>query len=158
MVKYSVICLALVASGVYAFVAPSAQKSSSTSLDALPTMIIGPMIRKMREEQAKKKMPMASPDDVNAEAPGLRVGPEAWKWPAAWPYDSTFFTPKEDIVQPKPDIGSMAGLLTGQAPQVPVVTDDEYDQDKLDPLKYWGEEKADVTTDLDEEAAEKLRR
>ena len=158
MVKYSVVCLALAASSVNAFVAPSAHKSSSTSLNALPPMIIGPMIRKMREEQAKKKMPMASPDDINAEAPGLRVGAESWKRPAVWPYDSTFFTPKEDIVQPKPDIGSMSGLLTGQAPQIPVATDDEDDLDKLDPLKYWGEEKADVTTGLDEEAAEKLKR
>jgi hypothetical protein len=116
------------------------------------------MIRKMREEKAKKKMPMASPDETNAEAPGLRVGAGAWKWPAVWPYDSTFFTPKEDIVQPKPDIGGMAGLLTGQAPQIPTVTDDDDGKDKLDAIQYWGVEKADVTTDLDEEAAEKLRR
>ena len=48
--------------------------------------IIGPMIRKMREEQAKKKMPMASEEERRDEAPGLRVGRGAWKWPPVWPY------------------------------------------------------------------------
>lgn len=161
MMKYVVVCLALVAlSGVNAFVAPSAQKKTpSTSLRALPTMIIGPMIKKMREEKAQKKMPMARPDERMAEAPGLRVGTEAWKWPPVWPYDSTFFVPKEDIPQPKQDIASMAGLLTGQAPTVPTIIDDDDEEDnKLNVMQYWGVEKADATTDLDQEAVEKLKR
>ena len=163
MVKYNVVCLvalALVASGVDAFVATSsrvAQHASSTSLNALPTMIIGPMIRKMREEKAKKKMPMASPSEAANEAPGLRVGPGAWKWPAIWPYDDSFFIPKEDAPSITPDIKSMAGLLTG-TPPVPEVPVAEDNPNKLDPIKYWGEEKADVTTDLDEDSAANLRR
>ena len=164
MVQFSLVCLgALVASSADAFVGkssvPHQQSASSTSLHALftpPTMIIGPMIRKMREENAKKRMPMTSRDEAKSEAPGLRVGVGAWKWPAVWPYDSTFFTPKDDIPQAAPDIVGLTGLLTGGTPTPAVPEVDE--ESKFDPLQYWGEEKADATTDLHPDAVEKLRR
>ena len=93
------------------------------------------------------------------EAPGLRVGGNAWKWPPVWPYEQEFFTPKEDI--PKPDaaaqLGGMASLMGGGMPQITSVEEKEDSVDKLNPLKFWSEEKGDVTTELDEEAAEKLR-
>ena len=158
MVKYSVVALALAAVGADAFVAPfrETQGASSTSLDAFtpPTMIIGPMIRKMREEKAKKKMPLATQDEAQYEAPGLRVGRGAWKFPPIWPFDSTFFQRKEELVNNSPDIRGMANLLTGQLPEVP----EEDDENKFDPLKFWGEEMADVTTDLDPDAVEKVKK
>jgi hypothetical protein len=62
--------------GVQAF-APSPQlpsklsvASSSTSTSTTRLHIIGPMIRKMRENADKKNMPMANPDEVRLEAPG----------------------------------------------------------------------------------------
>ena len=54
--------------GVRAF----APHPSVSSLSSLTTRlhIIGPMIRKMRENADKKNMPMANPDEVRLEAPG----------------------------------------------------------------------------------------
>ena len=132
-----------------------------TTLEAVPPMIIGPMIRKMREEQEKKKMPMVSGDEAQGQAPGLRVGGNAWKWPPVWPYDDTFFTPPDDI--PKSDggdkISSMAEML-GTGPQAPKVETEEEKKthEVLDVVKYWAEEKAEVRTEMDEEAIEKLKR
>ena len=102
---------------------------------------------------------MASENEVKGQAPGLRVGGAAWKWPPVWPYDQTFFTPPEDLKKPDPaaQLNGMAGMLSGIA-QVP--TPDEIDvkeEDKLNPIKYWKEEKADVRTNLDEEAVQKLK-
>ena len=46
-------------------------------------------------------MPMASPEDAASEAPGLRVGPQAWKWPPVWPYDDELFRrPDEEEAMP----------------------------------------------------------
>ena len=55
--------------------------AAGTSLNAFapPPMIIGPMLKKMREEKAKKNMPLASDEERGTEAPGLRVGKGAWK-------------------------------------------------------------------------------
>ena len=56
--------------GVRAF-APHPSESSSTSSSSTTRLhIIGPMIRKMRENADKKNMPMANPDEVRLEAPG----------------------------------------------------------------------------------------
>lgn len=112
------------------------------------------MIRKMREENAQKKMPMASAEEREGEAPGLRVGGNAWKWPPVWPYDGDAFTPKQDIKE-KPQASPMGALL-GQMPAVPDVEED--DKDKFDVMKYWQEEKATVTTDVDAAAVEKLQK
>jgi len=118
-------------------------------------MIIGPMIKKMKEEKAKKKAPMATEEDAKGQAPGLRVGGSTWKWPPVWPYDQKFFTPNEDIPQAPAGGNQMAQMMGGAptppTPQVIVV-------DKLDPVQYWQVEKADVKTEMDEEAANELMR
>jgi len=112
------------------------------------------MIRKMREEKAKKRMPLATRDEASYEAPGLRVGTNAWKWPPVWPFDSTFFKLKEELAQP--NLSSMTGLLTGQIPELPDETEKE--EDKFKPLEFWGVEHADDMTDLDPEAIEKVQK
>jgi hypothetical protein len=82
--------------------------STSTSFRLVPPSprpstelnIIGGAIRKMREEDAKKKMPMALPEEAEREAPGLRVGEQAWKWPPVYPYDRELFRrPDEEEVR-----------------------------------------------------------
>jgi len=129
------------------------------SLNVLPPMIIGPMIKKMREEKAKKNAPMVSEDQTKGQAPGLRVGGNTWKWPPIWPYDQTFFTPTEDIPkQQNAQANPMAGMLSGM-PENPIPAEPEAPEiEKLDPVKYWQVEKADVKTNTDEEAVEKLKR
>lgn len=131
-----------------------------TSLNAMPPMIIGPMLRKMREDKEKKNPPMISEEEQKGQAPGLRVGGSAWKWPPVWPYDQDFFTPIEDIQKPNPSasLNGMAGMLSG-VPQVPTTTEAASEEiETLDVLKYWTEEKADVKTELDALAVEKLKR
>ena len=134
------------------FTAPGlkpSQKVSSTQL-----YIIGPMIRKMKAEQEKNKMPMASEDERQGEATGLRVGSGAWKWPPVWPYTGDDFTPKKDIKQ-QPSVSPMAGLMGGN---MPVVDDlEEEAPSRLDVFQYWGEEKASVKTELDAEAVKALK-
>jgi len=117
------------------------------------------MIKKMREEKAKKNAPMVSEDDTKGQAPGLRVGGNTWKWPPIWPYDQTFFTPTEDIPkQENAQANPMSGMLSGM-PENPIPAEPEAPEiELLDPVKYWQVEKADVKTDTDEEAVEKLKR
>merc|ERR1719343_541582 len=124
-----------------------------TSLNALPPLIIGPMLRKMKEEKAKKRAPMATEADMRGQAPGMRVGASTWKWPPVWPYDQTFFTPKEDIPKAPAGQNPMAQMMTGapMPPQPQVI-----EVEKLDPVQYWQVEKADMKTEMDEDAAAKL--
>jgi hypothetical protein len=140
-----------------AFTSPSPGFRQKTSLDAMPPMIIGPMIKKMRAEKEAKNVPMATEDEAKLAAPGLRVGGAAWRFPAVWPYDKTFFTPPEDIPASAGEgqLNPMAGMLAGGMQQTP---QPEVEVEVLDAVKYWTEEKADVRTDLDEEAVEKLKR
>ena len=49
---------------------PSKLSVSSSTSTTTRLYIIGPMIRKMRENAEKKNMPMANPDEVRLEAPG----------------------------------------------------------------------------------------
>lgn len=135
-----------------AFVHPltSSPKISSTEL-----YIIGPFIRKMREENAQKKMPMASETEREGEAPGLRVGDNAWKWPPVWPYDGDAFTPKQDIKKPAAQASPLGSML-GQAPVVEEVDEEEEEETKFDVMKYWQEEKSDVTTEIDEGASKSI--
>jgi hypothetical protein len=155
--------LAIIASAAQAsaFVTKSSNVvHQTTALNAMPPMIIGPMIRKMREDKEKKKMPMISGDEQRGQAPGLRVGGKAWKWPPIWPYDQDFFTPSEDIETPDSSnqLNGMASMLSGM-PSIPSPDETEgKEQETLDVVKYWTEEKADVRTELDEEAIEKLKR
>ena len=60
--------------------------------------IIGGAIRKWKEEQSKKNLPMASPDEIAVESTGLRVNNDAWKWPPVWPYESDLFLRKNEEV------------------------------------------------------------
>lgn len=166
MVKYSFLALAAVAmapSAVEAFAPQSTPRVVGTSLKAFvpPTLIIGPMIRKMREDQERKKKPMASDQELAYEAPGLRVGSGAWKWPPVWPYEQNFFKVKEDEIAPK--VPDMAGLLNqgmtelNGAPQtLPVASVDV--KSTFDALTYWEEEKANVATEMDPEAVENLKK
>jgi len=126
-----------------------------TSLNALPPLIIGPMLRKMKEEKAKKRAPMATEADMRGEAPGLRVGASTWKWPPVWPYDQDFFTPKEDIPNVPKGQNPMAQMMTG-APMPP--TPQLVEVEKLDPVEYWQVEKGDVKTEMDEDAANQMTR
>jgi len=108
----------------------------------------------MKAEQEKNKMPMASEDERQGEATGLRVGSGAWKWPPVWPYTGDDFTPKKDIKQ-QPSVSPMAGLMGGN---MPVVDDlEEEAPSRLDVFQYWGEEKASVKTELDAEAVKALK-
>ena len=101
---------------------------------------------------------MAREEEMKGQAPGLRVGGSAWKWPPVWPYGDDVFIPPEDSSKPDPSsqLSGMAGMLSGVA-QVPTPSEIEV-KDKLDHVKYWQEEKADVRTDLDQEAVEKLKK
>jgi hypothetical protein len=135
----------------------SAIRNYDTSLSAVaPSFIIGPMIKKMREDKEKKRMPMAAPDEASMEAPGLRVGKEAWKWPPVWPYDTATFLPNSDQVEEKPDLAGMAGIIGGTPTAPPPTTIDE--ADKLNPLKYWGEENSEVLTELSQGAVDQLKK
>lgn len=168
MATYKSMALAVIlalAVGCEAFVQPklsnavvSCDNGSNTCLHAFtpPTMIIGPMIRKMREEQAKKRMPMATDEERQSEAPGLRVGTGAWKWPPVWPFEEDLFKRKDEIITPA---ANPMAMLSGGMPPLPMSTGDlpDTEANKLDVLKYWGEEKSEVTTDLNEETAERLR-
>jgi SAM-dependent methyltransferase len=129
---------------------------STSALDALPPMIIGPMIKKMREENAKKNMPMADAEETAKEAPGLKVGKDVWKWPPVWPYEDSFFKPVATISSPASEasIKNMASILSGVA-QAPTGTTDE--AESFDALHYWSQADGAQPTNLDPEAIEKLR-
>lgn len=96
---------------------------------------------------------MATEEDGRGQAPGLRVGASTWKWPPVWPYDQNFFTPTEDIPETPAGPNPMAQMMTG-APMPP--TPQVVEAEKLDPVRYWQEEKGDVKTEMDQEAADKL--
>lgn len=162
--KFSTISvLAFLASSVEtsAFVPKSSSNTvtKSTELHAVPPMIIGPMLRKMREDKAKSKMPMANEEELKGQAPGLRVGGAAWKWPPVWPYEQNFFTPPEDLPKPDPSaqLSGMAGMLSGGMPAPAPEETEVAEEDKLDVVKYWMEDKADARTQLDEESVGKLK-
>eukprot|EP00957_Ditylum_brightwellii_P110803 8451025-Ditylum_brightwellii.AAC.1 len=107
----------------------------------------------MREDQAKKKMPMASDEETFAEAPGLRVGTGAWKWPPVWPYDDSMFKRKEEVEKQNSMTPMQSMLASGAMANPEAPTDGK---DEFDPLKYWGSDKAGVDTELNAETASKL--
>lgn len=141
-----------------------------TPLNALaPPMIIGPMIKKMREENAKKNMPMADAEESAREAPGLKVGADVWKWPPVWPYEDTFFQPVSATTNnnnPAANLQNMASVISGVA-QVATTSTSTSNvdggggggeaSDAFTPLHYWGRDAGTKPTNLDEEAIEKLR-
>lgn len=99
-------------------------------------------------------MPMANEAEKEGEAPGLRVGDGAWKWPPVWPYDGDAFTPKEDIKQ-KPQ-GSPLGTMLGQVPKIEDI-EEEDEGEKFDIMNYWSEEKANEMTDIDQVTVKQLQ-
>lgn len=154
LLRMAALLVTLMASAA-AFRTPSISSRASTSLSAVPPLIIGPMIKKMREGQEQKRMPLADPSEAANEAPGLRVGKGAWKWPSVWPYDRSFFLPSVEAaaIQQKAQMSNVASMLSGVA-QVP--TEEKVDEStKLDPLEYWP--KQEKSYHIDPEAADKLR-
>eukprot|EP00978_Attheya_sp_CCMP212_P002669 scaffold5469_cov54-Attheya_sp.AAC.1 len=133
----------------------SLKRDGATQMNAVvpPTMIIGPFIKKMRDEKEAKNQPLATEDEMKTEAPGLKIGSAVWKWPPVWPYDPELFKRKEEVVEAPAN--PMAGLMGGMTPALPETPTEE--KEPLDALTYWGEEKADELTNLDPKAAEKLR-
>lgn len=116
--------------------------------------IIGSIIRKVKEDKAKKEQPLASVEEKSSEAPGLKVGTGAWKWPPVWPFDGQAFLRKSEIIPVNPAL-PMAGLLSGGMPSLP--TPSSVDVKQLDAMKYWNEDVGDVLTNIDVEAADRLR-
>eukprot|EP00985_Skeletonema_marinoi_P011006 scaffold5183_cov116-Skeletonema_marinoi.AAC.5 len=107
----------------------------------------------MREEKEAKNMPMANPDEAKVEAPGLRVGANAWKWPPVWPYDSNFFKRKSEMTG-KDNANPMMNMMNPmEALEKKDVAD--VDENLFDSLKWW-EENKEVTTDLDERVVAKI--
>ena len=106
----------------------------------------------MREEKDKSKMPMARPDEAKNEAPGLRVGAGAWKWPPVWPYDSQFFKRKSEMNAK--NANSPMNMMTGMNPSPNA---DGKDENAFDSLKYW-ENNSDVSTDLDPKVVERIQK
>ena len=101
-------------------------------------------------------MPMASEEERSGEAPGLRVGSGAWKWPPVWPYGNNEFVRPDEIVEDKPKGNALNGMMG--MPQPTDDDDEEIEVDVLDVLKYWGSEKADITTEIDVEASQSLKK
>lgn len=141
-----------------------ATTATTTSLSAMPPLIIGPMIRRMRENNAKKNAPMANPDEAKSEAPGLRVGANAWKWPPVWPYDSNFFKRKSEmgskggqspLANPMGMMGGGANGMMGGAAAGGGENGTDVKGAEFDSLKFW-EENGDVSTDLDPRVVEKI--
>lgn len=159
--KYAVALLAcsLSTTTTHAF-APASQPLSaskaSSSATSTQLYIIGPMLRRMREEREAKNLPMANPDEARNEAPGLRVGADAWKWPPVWPYDRNFFKRKSEMTGKSNAANPMMNMMNPmdalEKKDVPDV-----DENKFDSLKWW-DEKKDVTTDLDESVVAKISR
>lgn len=124
------------------------------------------MFKKMQEDKKKRGMPQASADEAVREAPGLRVGRDAWKWPPVWPYDESLFqvmadTKKVEAPQ-KQDLEQIASMLSG-VQKVPDMAgtngkseeEEEEEQEKFKPLEYWTS--PDAIEGLDSDAQDKLK-
>ena len=119
----------------------------------------------MREKNDGKNMPMASRSEAKSEAPGLRVGEQAWKWPPVWPYDANFFKRTVEIEAMGKNSQSPLSQMMGGASMGADDSSTKGDvnavgiaggEDQLfDSLEFW-EEKREVRTELDERVAEKI--
>lgn len=119
----------------------------------------------MREKNDGKNMPMASRSEAKSEAPGLRVGEQAWKWPPVWPYDANFFKRTVEIEAMGKNSQSPLSQMMGGASMGADDPSTKGDvnavgmaggEDQLfDSLEFW-EEKSEVRTELDERVAEKI--
>jgi len=122
-----------------------------------PTLIISPMIKKWREEQAKKNMPMASEEEMASEAPGLKVGVGAWKWPPVWPYDQDFFSRMGDEAADPTVQNSMSSIMGSMTGNLVTMPQAPSEGKKLDSVEYWSVENAEVLTEIDSGAAASIR-
>ena len=137
----------------------------------------------MRGDEQGKNMPMSSLDEARLEAPGLRVGKDAWKWPPVWPYDSNFFKRDSELMaekEAKKDMNPMSALMGGGAAEAlkqggmesgsadgaeangisssSKSVEEESSGDggiTFDSLKYWNDNE-NVKTELDERVVEKI--
>ena len=161
-----------------AFTPPTNSHHSPSTTSSTQLQIIGPLIRKMRGDEQAKNMPMSSLDEARLEAPGLRVGKDAWKWPPVWPYDSNFFKRDSELAAEKEknkDMNPMNALMGGGAAEalkggmessgsadgaeangVKSVEEESSDGGiTFDSLKYWNDNE-NVKTELDERVVEKI--
>ena len=122
----------------------------------------------MRGEQEKKQMPMAGIDEAKSEAPGLRVGAGAWKWPPIWPYDGNFFKRKIELDAKSKEANNAMSLLGGVSNPFDIdaasaggdAAGDGTAKKQgvfFDDLKYWDENK-DVKTELDDRVAQRIEK
>lgn len=125
-------------------------------LMSAPVMIIGPMIRRMRAQNEEKNRPLATDEESAKEAPGLKIGTGVWKWPPVWPYAEDFFLrPQEEAAsatQANPALAMMGGGMPDTTELI-----ENAKKSKLDTVKYWSEDKKDVTTEIDQEAVDALK-
>ena len=99
-------------------------------------------------------MPMARPDEAKNEAPGLRVGETAWKWPPVWPYDRNFFKRRSELDAAK-NAASPLGMMSSMP--TPDANGEVVEKNVFDSLGYWDKVK-DVKTELDARVADKIRK
>lgn len=151
---------------VDAFSPPSSISTSTISKSSQPSStqlyIIGPMIRKMQgKDKEQQNMPMMDAEEARSEAPGLRVGASAWKWPPVWPYDANFFKRDAEITADKDKAAQnnpMGALMSGGLPKAGGEGEDgenNGDEVVFDSLKYWADNEG-VKTELDERVIEKI--
>ena len=151
---------------VDAFSPPSSISSSTISKSSQPSStqlyIIGPLIRKMQgKDKEQQNMPMMDAEEARTEAPGLRVGASAWKWPPVWPYDANFFKRDAEITADKDKAAQnnpMGALMSGGLPKAGgegEEGEDDGDEVVFDSLKYWADNEG-VKTELDERVIEKI--
>ena len=101
-------------------------------------------------------MPMASEEERRDEAPGLRVGRGAWKWPPVWPYANNEFVRKDEIIEAQPNGNGLSSMMGMQQ-----TTEDDGEETEvkvLNVLDYWGKEKEGIKTEIDEEAVLQLKK
>ena len=139
-------------------------------------MILGPILKKMKDEKEAKKRPLANRSEAEQEAPGLRVGKGSWKWPAVWPYGKDFLltTAEAQAQARKQSLSGMAGLLGGGANSplgappgmgdgtdpsavgtATATAEEEEDDDAFKPKDFWAKQES-TAFPMDAEAAEKL--
>mmetsp|Transcript_7624 Transcript_7624/g.9976 ORF Transcript_7624/g.9976 Transcript_7624/m.9976 type:complete len:660 (-) Transcript_7624:86-2065(-) len=171
----SVLCLAVAlscaSSSVNGFQSVSLDRCSTrpspTARHAIaPPLIIGPMLKKMKDEKAKKNMPMADASESANQAPGLRVGSGSWKWPPVWPYDTALFLPSKqlDEMERKKNMNQLASAVSGigqspnmMAPDGATTDGDDDDVEIFKALDFWGKEKGTLETGMDQDAVDKLK-
>lgn len=147
--------------------APAPHTTAPPAASSTRLHIIGPMIKRMREKKAAENQPMYSADAMAKEAPGLKVGAGAWKWPPVWPYDSQFFQRKVEMEGNKGGagaLGALAGMggMGGMGDMMAGATgskegeEEEGEEAKtFDSLGYWAENEG-VATELDVRVSTKI--